>query len=190
MGAATMSVAQLTGATYPLRGSVAGSGKRRVAQRKSAASTVHQHGGRNSSNLYRTFVGNSGEAPWAWNPHLTGPPKKPAPIARPEAEAPWQRQPTMRTEEPKHEWKGSLRAWSPTSRFNLGMGSTREITNAIDSGRQRRVPSMDMSGEAQAVLESGPLKGAQQPNLVHTLRTGDVESYAFKCPPGMDPNNT
>jgi len=50
-----------------------------------------------------------------------------------------------------------------------------------------------ISQEARDLLTKGapPLTGMQQhPNLLHTLKVGKLDDYAFKCPPGMDPNKT
>ena len=65
---------------------------------------------------------------------------------------------------------------------------------------------MWLGWQARALLEQGEMtagqevilpqhhrsycRAAQVTNLLHTLKVGQLDNYAFKCPPGLDPNNT
>lgn len=124
------------------------------------------------------------------SPALTGPTKRAQP-SRPTAHL---RQLQKKGVEQKDLGR-TVKAWAPSMRFNLGAGSTKEINNCIDASRRgggglARTAQFETTLEAQQVQNEVPMSGAQQnPNLLHTLKTGDFSTYAFRCPAGKDPNN-
>lgn len=191
---------QLTGATMPHRGNVAdsfptekfkGAHNRRGPQKQPPG-----------GNLYRTFEDNApGQQPWVWNPALTGPRKPNRSQSTEMVQTMPKRGRASSSQElynpaSQERLPSRVKKSVPPQRYNLGMGTTTEPTNAIDASR--RVPrggclsstaDQETSPEAAQRLYEAQMTGDQEhPNLLHTLRTGDVQNYKFRFPPGMDPN--
>lgn len=103
-------------------------------------------------------------------------------------------------------WRGTLRGWGNTSPLFNRTFSTGKIfsdttqdeedfmkaSNPNDAGGGVvKSATADTSIQARMTLEAGELSAGQEvPNLLHTLKVGDLNQYAFKCPPGQDPNQT
>ena len=93
------------------------------------------------------------------------------------------------------DWKGDLRQWANQGPRPIPEWKKAKI--AVDNdpilstleGRHRAMMEQT-SQEARDLLGMGePMTGQQKhPNLLHTLKVGPLDQYAFRCPPGTDPN--
>jgi len=148
-----------------------------------------------------------GEAPWQWNEALVD---RSQPTAAPCSSVPFRlprdgrhydkplrnTKPGYDVTDEKQDWNSNLRQWGyPGPRPIPGW---KKAKIAVDNdpllstleGRHRAMMEQT-SQEARDLLGAGePLTGSQKhPNLLHTLGVGPLDQYAFRCPPGLDPNN-
>jgi len=168
----------LTGATYPTRNNVPA--PKKAPARQGAGKRKGPQQMPKGDHLYRHFDDCSPDgAPWVWNPRLSGPPRRSSLAGIHRYDGPPIRQtadyrpPTG--EKDFNDVRSTVKSWASRG------GDT--------VGRTRRGATPDTT--AETLDPQATMTGAQtNPNLLHTLKTGDLKSYAFKCPPGMDPNNS
>ena len=167
-----MSIAagQLSGATYPTRGAVCTRGNKAKdpnatgAHRRKGAQPRAQGG-----NLYTSYADNAdGQAPWIWNPALTAPKKRSTRMSS-----------TMSTLQAPYETQ-RVKFPETQRRKSEGVNDCVEASR-VDQTGPARLAWLKTSREAAAALDQNHMTGNQKhPNLLHTLRTGQMNNYTFR----------
>lgn len=162
----------LTGATYPTRNNVPA--PKKAESRQGAGKRKGPQQMPKGDHLYRHFDDNSANgAPWVWNAGLT--------------------EPRRSSLAGTHRYDGAPIRQTADYRPPTGERDFNDVRNTVRSWASRRGDTMGRphSTAPDTPQDDAPMTGGQTvPNLLHTLKTGDFKNYAFKCPPGMDPNNS